>query len=320
MAYLTSTSITSSDNLIDALANFAAANGWTVVRNNVVGSVRTTTLRKAGVTDYVHFLTAGSEVILRASVGYDAEQPATSQPDQTPYNCICNNLAGPYPRVWFFANGDEIHVVIRRSDTTGAYAHMAFGRLTKYGTFTGGTYIDASYFSQATFNSGTWDGNDHALFGYGPTNYGFIRVDADGAVNSWKEMYQTVGGSVANAVLSGMGPLNAASLYSQNMDGTTYETGRFVNATDDNVFSGRSFLHMIEYHVRRSGSPTYFSPIGYIDNTRMVSLAKFDPEQEISVATEDWVVFPVVRKAAQSSTPGAPNASDNNGYAIRKVA
>jgi len=319
VAFQTSTSIASNELLVDAIATFAAANGWTIESNTLVAAVRTVTLRKPGVSDYIHIFTASTNQIrMRASTSFDPAFPPGQQVGVTPADCQVNNLLGPYPNVWFFANGDEINIVVRRSDTTGAYSHMAFGVLTKYGTFNGGTFIDGSYFNPTGSSSGNWDANnDHALFGYGNNAYGYIRIDADSLVNKWFPICNT---SAADIAFSGVGPLGSANMYSANQLGPTYDLGRLINGADDNVFSGRSILHVIDIMFRRQGTPVYLSPAGYISNTRYVSLAKFDPEQELSIADETWMVFPVVRKGAESSTSGAPNASANNGYAIRKVA
>lgn len=320
MAFQTNTTLASNQALINAIAVFAAANGWTVDRNTLTGSTRVVTLHKAGVSDYIHIFNTGTgDVRMRASVGYDGGLAPSAQPNVSPTDCVSNNLVGPYPTVWFFADGDEVNIVVRRADTTGAYSHMAFGVLQKYGAFDGGTFVDGSYFEVTGTSSGQWGTGDHALFGYGATNYGYVRIDADGGTNVW---FTLAGNSSisGNNAFTGVGPLSAANMYTGNQRYSTYDISRYINAADDNVFSGRSILQIIELSCNRAGSPLYVSPVGYIDNTRFVSLAKFSPEQELSIADETWMLFPVVRKGSFSSTSGAPNASENNGFAIRKVA
>lgn len=320
MAFQSSTAIASCEQLVNAIATFAAANGWTIDRNTITLGARTVSMHKVGVSDYVHiYNTDVNQIRLRASVGYDGGQPPSLQPGVTPQDALANQLQGPYPNVWMFADGDEINIVVRRSDTTGAYSHMAFGVLTKYGTYNGGTFVDGSYF-QTGSSSGSWNAACHGLLSFGWTNMGFVRADADGLTNKWFAINGAPSSSVYDIATTGSGPLGEAKLYTSNMLESTVEVGRMANAADANTFSGRSILHPIEVSVRRQGTPIYVSPIGYVANTRFVSLDKFDPEQELSIASETYMLFPVVRKGAHSSTTGAPNASENNGLAIRKVA
>lgn len=313
MAYQTSTTIASCQLLINAIAIFVATAGWTVERNVLSGANRTVTLRKVGTTDYIHlFNTANDAIRMRASVGYDDAQPIASQPNVTPADSIVNNLLGPYPTVWMFASGDNVHVVVRRSDITGGYTHLLFGAVSKYGAYAGGTYIEGTYFDSTGGGSGSWSGSDHAPFGLGSQSLGYIRCDADAQVNKWWALREP------NTALYAWGnvcPPTSVQSYTGYGD-----ISRWLYAADDNVFSGRSFLHVIDVFVPRDGGSLYASPIGYADNLRLVSLAKFEPEQEITIASETWTVFPIARKAAPGSASGAPIGTGDMGYAIRKVA
>lgn len=321
MAYQSSTSIAANQNLIDAIASFAAAVGWTVERNTLVGANRTVTLRKPGVTDYIHiFNTDTGNVRMRASVGYDAGLAPSAQPNVSPADTIINALTGPYPVVWFFADGDCVHVVVRRSDITGAYAHIMFGALTKYGAYAGGTYVDGTYFGTSGGGTGAWGGDDHAPFGLGYTvTRGYLRCDADGVSNRWFPTSASDAGTTQTHADGGVGPEGSVNMYSGGQGYSTYDITRLVYYADNNTFSGRSFLQLIQINVPRAGSPQYVSPAGFVGNLRYVSLAKFDPEQELSIAGETWMVFPVARKAAGSSTSGAPIGTGIFGFAIRKV-
>lgn len=324
MAYQVSPSLPNPRAVIDALATFAVANGWTLVYSTVNGDSRTICLRIPGVTDYIHIWNTIIDIRSRISVGYSAGIPPAGQPDVTRTDCISNALgSGAFPRTWFFANGTELDVVILRPESP-SYCHLAFGCIKKYGVYNGGTYADGTYFNQTGSTSGNWDSqNDHALFGYGTGNYGYVRADcvSEGRVNSFHPFSHTtvnVAGEVRGAQ-TGIGDLNHASMYSSSTENSTNLLGRLINATDDNVFSGRTFLHPIEIIVRRAGDPPYFSPAGYIDNRRYVWLANYDPEQELEIAGETWKIFPVVRRGAYSNDNNALNASRECAFAIRKV-
>lgn len=322
MAYQLSTTIASNDALINAICLFAAANGWTVDRNGLVGANRTATLHKAGVTDYIHLYNTDDALVRsRVSVGYNASVAPSAQPNVSPADGITNALVGPYPSVWFFADGDEIDVVIRRADIQGAYAHIVFGKIQKYGSYNGGTYADGSFFNvgASSSNTGTWGTtDDHGTFGWGRANCGYMRVDSDGVENRFFPIFSS-SNAPDGKVISGVGPIAAANMYSANQTYSTSLEAHIINTADDNIFSGRSVFQNIEFSVRRDGTPAYFSPIGYVKNRRYASLAKFDPEQEVTVGGEVWMMFPVARKAAGSSVNGAPIGTDNNGFAIKKV-
>lgn len=318
MAYQTSTSITSAAQLLDVLASFLSSNGWTVERNTLSGATRTVTLRKTGVTDYIHLYNDGGSIGMCGSTGYDAGQPATDQPGGTVDLTYANVQAGPFPKVWFFANGNEVHVTVRRSDITGAYCHFAFGCLTKYGSYVGGTYFDGSYFNTENTGSGEWNGSDHGLFGYGSQFCGSVRVDHDGYTDRWLKLYGGFDQQERKAMTQ-VGPLDVTNEYTLDQNYPTFELGRLVGAADDNAFSARSVLHTIEVAVRRAGTPVYYSPVGYIDNTRYISLAKFSPEEEITIGSDTWVVFPVARKAEPNPANDAPIGTGVFGYAVRKV-
>ena len=328
MAYQVLASLASAKAVLDAFATFAQANGWTLVyRTDVDQYTVRIGLRIPGVTDYIHLTSSLAEIRSRISIGYAPGEIPAAQPGAARSDSVSNALnGGAFPRTWMFANGTELDLVILRPESP-SYCHIAIGALTKYGSYAGGTYADGTYFVQVGTPSGTWDSGDHALFGYGETNYGYLRADcaSEGRTEFFHPITNrafTVFGDTAGArgAITGIGDLNHATVYSTTpTDNSTNHLGRLINATDDNVFSGRTFLHPIEFMVRRAGEPPYFSPVGYVQNRRYCWLANYDPEQEIDVGGETWKLFPVVRRGAYSSVSGAPNASRECAFAIRKV-
>lgn len=306
MAYSDPTSIANAADLIDRIVSFAGANGWTVERNSLDGANRTATLRKVGVSDYVHlYNTDPTTVRMRISIGYDDELPIADQPNVS-NQAVCTLLAGPYPRAFMFASGDQVwvSVAIARS---GEYRHLTFGVVDKMGTFEGGTYVDGS-----SWPGGNWwanFNNNHAPFlslGSGTTR-GHVRVDipADERENFFFSF------SATN---------NNTRVVSDAGEGTGALAAALVNRADRNAFSGRSVLHAIPLYVARTGSQTFYSPIGVVQDVRYCSINKFEPEQEITIGSDTWVVFPVAAKRPLNSTSGEqPAASGDYAYAIRKV-
>lgn len=336
MAYSVQSDVISAVDLVARISSFAQANGWQQINIPPRGAYDYVVLRKNGVTDVVHIFNTDGDgasdpaprIAMRASTGYDSLLPLAQQPGVTPSNTLTNALQGPFPTVWMFASGDEINIVVRRSDVNGAYAHMAFGRIQKYGDYVGGTFVDGSFFSTTGFQSGRWEeSSDSALWGYGVAsqNYvqGFVRADSveDGLVSQWHRIAHNSGG-IGNTLFNagtGVGPAQSGDVFTGSTYTYHHPEAALVFGADDNTFSGRSVFQPIEVSVRRAGTPIYFSPIGYSAACRFASLAKYDPEQEVTVAGETWMMFPVARKAAPSDGQNAPIGTDNAGFAIRKV-
>lgn len=309
MAYQEQSTLAGPDVLINNLMNFAAANGWTVARNNLAGSNRTATLRKEGVTDYIHvYNTDALYIRMRVSVGYDAGLPPAGQPDVSGES-FTSLLEGPYPMCFFFASQDQIwvSVAIARS---GEYRHFTFGRLDKAGVYTGGTYVDGTdwpvtnYPATFSYKHIPFQG---AYFSGG--GLGYIRADIpnDDRANWFHAIgAQSHLASIAYGETGEVGHGTAASL---------------VYRADRNAFSGRSILHAIPLYVRRTGSETYFSPMGIVQDVRYCSINKFEPEQEITIGGDVWKLFPVAAKRPITGAPETgPAGSGDYAFAIKKVA
>ena len=303
MAYQENVTIATPDALIDIVANFCSAAGWTVLRNQIANGNRRVTLHKPGVTDYVHlYNTDASNVRFRISIGYDGNlgpeaQPLVSGEARTWIG------AGAYPKSFLFASQDQVWAVVGIA-ASGEYRHFTFGRLEKVGAYAGGTYVDGQVWPKSSWWA-TWTNNSWPLSGRPGADSGFLRVDIP--ADSKENYYFTIGGnSGASAAFGEVGDSARASLLSQN--------------ADDNAFSGRSILHVIPVFVGRTGSALYYSPAGVVQDVRVCSLNKFEPEQEITIASDTWKVFPIVAKRPMNGASGVqPAASGDHGIAIKKV-
>ncbi len=302
MAYQENTAIATVAALIDQLVNFMAANGWTIERNNLVGSNRTTTVRIVGTTDYVHIYNdTATDIQMRISVGYNAAVTPALQPNVSARICWTDVQAGPYPKTWMFSNSDGTSIVMAiATATSGMYRHLAIGMLDKAGVFTGGTYVDGTYWPTG---ANSYPGNfnlsyNSCLFGASYLQRGgMCRVDipADSRTDYIPDLY------VSNP-----------QLFTEYVD-RLKDISEFA---DNNEFSGRSIFHPILYYVKRLVA--YFSPLGVVKNVRSASLAKFTPEQEITIGPDVWKVFPAVRKAVNHNLTAGSAASGDYGFAFKK--
>lgn len=317
MAYQELTSVANPQTLINDICTFAAANGWTVERNNLVGSARTATIRISGTTDYIHIFNDGSSDVLRhrISIGYDGGLAPSAQPNVTPRDSYCDLRAGPMPKVWMFANGNVLHVVVAIS-LASTYRMMSFGMLDKIGDYDGGTFSESGFHTQDGYQYYVSPGA-HAHFGQSAATgdgAGWLRADCviDGRTNN----FQPFGAYTEGGEDETTGQRMCWTFWPSSAEAK----GRIISMADDNTFSGRSIFQPIHVFVRRKGSPAYYSPAGSVPDIRFASLKKFDPEQEVSIGSDVWKIFPGVRKAPQIG-PGAGliSASGNLGYAILKV-
>ena len=175
--------------------------------------------------------------------------------------------------------------------------------LDKVGVYAGGTYVTGtdwgggSYWGLLNENSGPF---------MGPTSgrwSGVVRVDVVADVRT-NFMFTITGQNINTAARSDAG--GAATTMSQ--------------LADRNAFSGRTVLHPITLYVGRTGPSLFYSPAGVVQDVRVCSLEKLEPEQEISIGSDVYKVFPIAAKRTEFSTAGnLPAASGFHGYAVRKV-
>jgi hypothetical protein len=286
MAYQ-ATSATSVPDFIDKLATFAGANGWTVHRNDLAGALRTLTVSKGG--DYVHvWNTTSSDILIRASVGYDGGLAPSSQPNQSVSSGAANTGTGPFSNVFFFENASCLFAVIEIS--SGIFRHLCFGMLTKYGAYTGGTFFDAVYLHPSNNpESPSSAPYHHPLFSnwsQNQGNSGGVRCDVDGNSNYFAPFrYQA---AYATPVASGA----MQSYASGDQGGRTFDA--FYNRSI-NSWSGVTPLQPIKIRVERPGG-AYYSEIGHVPGIRFLNMTRFQVGDEFSVGPDTWKVFPWIRK------------------------
>lgn len=339
--------------VIDAIRAFAEANGWTVLRNNLVGNNRTVTLKRPE-TDHIHIYNLDlNKIYLRMSIAYAAGTAPDAMADRS-QRAHVSCMAGPYTKLFLFADTSPsayVHAILE-SNNAGEYYHMSLGMVDKLDAWTGGTYVDGTYwynqnspsmpvhwysgsYTHALFGN-DWGGNTTPLNSGTSTQYVFggMRVDipADARVNAWAGFAAVPPTSITNTV-AGYPVYSGISPSGQNPVGGQLppyiSTGIvdshlsiFAKAVDDNAFSNRSVFHPIEFTVGRVGG--YASPIGRAPGIRFCSIQKFTNGQEITIGSDVWKVFPMLKRGmgAGAGTALTPylNGSVDLGYAYLKTA
>lgn len=309
MAYQETTG-NSPDDVISKIATFANAAGWTVVKNEIVGSNRTLVLQNGG--DYVWVWNSdASNIRIAGTVGYDPGLTVTAQAGYSGNYAEANCGVGPYANIFMFADSDpaaHVHVVIEMSG--GVFRHISFGTLDKLGAYTGGTYFDASNWTSSEQYTNSWNNRNRALFDCNSLNsarYGGARCDipVDSRSNAWALLRDGVSYQSFTGLYGGL---------SEQSSGEGYLMTQFYNRNNP-PFSGQVTLGAIRIDVSRPGG--FRSPIGVVPNVRYLNMARYSPGQEITVGSDTWKVFPMCRKG--SGAQGSPY-SQNHAYAYKKVA
>ncbi len=316
------TNASSLENLVDKIAQFAVAAGWTQHKNTIASGLRTIALRKGG--DYIHIWNSSTTVLnISASVGFTSGNAPRSQPNQSIRYNFATTGAGPFANVFMFADNspsEHVHVAIEISG--GFFRHFTFGMLDKScaGTYTGGTYFDCNKWDTNTSRRG--DPNSayhHWLFGGGGnagTNGGGVRVDHGSLSNYFAPFI------AANYTTQGTEPIaSGGSIYN-----TTSETGNYGDAYrntqgfyDRSINSWMGITPMSPIQVRLERPGNYFSIIGEAPNIRLLNMSRFTPGEEVTLGTSDvWKIFPMIRQTS-SFTSGDPEASSQYAYAYKKV-
>lgn len=301
--------------VIDAIRSFAAANGWTVERNTLVGSNRTLTLSRAGL-NYIHIYNVDTlNIYMRGSIDYDSGTSPDATTRRSKYAQMNLITAGPFTKMFLFADATptpHIHVVLEIG-TAGIYRHLSFGMIEKWEAFTGGTYCAASFWNPTGSSASLgYNGQNHALFGrdvdHSTSERGdSVRCDfaADARTDAW---FKT---SYDQGVLSAATGIRAAQV----------ELTALVNNCDENSFSNRTILHPTDLMINRVGN--YWSRIGRFPNVRFCNIKKYTPADEFTIGSDTWKIFPMCRKwTSQLNTafPVYDAHSDYYAYAYKKVA
>lgn len=309
----TETTATGVEDLIDQIAIAAAAEGWTVDQNVLVGSLRTVTLHKTG--DYIHIWnTATTSFYMRASTGFDSGETPDNQPGVSPSRANSNCGAGPFGEVFFFADdspAEHFHVVFNIDGIR--YRHASFGMLDKFGTYTGGTYFDALNYdpsSTSSVNSTPYSIEHHQMFSCSSSsnsNAGGVRCDMDSETDYFAPFREPNSVSGPNAT-GGFGPESTGEIGSYG-DGYRTKSGFYERSI--NVWTGRTPLQHIQIRVQRPDN--FYSPIGEVPNMRFLNMTRFVAGEEFTIGSDTYKVFPWVKQG------GTAPHSQQYAFAYKKV-
>ena len=331
MAFETGTA-TDTNDLMTKLNTFAVANGWT--SNEFSTVTQRLALQKNSCYVNVRWLGTGNQVAMSQSIGWtSAATPINAQPDDSGGEVSVTGTVldgkrlfignSPFVNYWFFEDDAGgifyIHVVVEYDADT--FTGMSFGILDKFGTWTGGEFLTASYLPSG-YPSGTGALGDR-----------FNMTIFDGAMfigNAENAHTMRIEGLPGMDAASKWGVFHADHTDTLDPDragnpryhiwgglrGGIYEpTLAFVPSSNGGAFTPLRPVPILYISTALANPRAYL--LGYVPDLRSLNISSFVPGLEVNLGGDVWIPFPQVRKRWQpgNSIPQSGNA----GYAIKKV-
>lgn len=225
---------------------------------------------------------------------------------QAPSVTLLSTIAAPFTSYHLFTEGTVVHVAFEMS--SGAWTHLNFGDITKYGTWTGGSYLGAVtvvFFSGIFAVNGIFGDQQNNPFGAGQST-----LTSKIRVSKGSRNYGNFDGYSAT--------LNVNDGVTTPACAASWSPGLFDTILRDqpNVFNNRAMGVRMELFISDtngifSGGTNLWLPLGFVPNIRFVNIALLNPKDLINT---DWMVFPIQAKSAISGFA----TTGNFGIAVRK--
>lgn len=323
--YINETCSTLAD-FINKLQTFLNTAGWTidehtpgdgvlaVSRNNVrvVFQWDTATPANLGIYQYegAAYNSGNDPWAQNNDSGNGRNSTTNSDLDDSRYVALSNSMV----QYWCFENDTYAHVVVQKNNTPDFY-HFGFGTLEKEGSWTGGEYAYGQRWSLTGTTQQQVLTNSFGLDG--------TFVDSNGeqyAATLHIEGMTDQGGSGKWAVVMGA-PQSSAEL-GNDRQGTPQARIHVIGCMRGNAF-GYPLMHRFDgstssgfipltqapvlYYNRTSNE---LQPLGFMPDVRFGSNRYFANGEEVTVGSDTWVVFPLIRKASTGAA-----ANDGSGFA-----
>lgn len=342
MAYETGTASGQTD-LMSKLSTFAQANGFT--EDYYSGGNRHLSLSRSADNVYVSFMWDGVDYIgmfqaLNYSGSHDEEpwnqdddsgngnEDFDTNPDQG--RQVSAIGAGGYTAYHFFAYTNPHNIFVVLEFAPGLYRHFGFGQIDKVGIWTGGAWCaghlwnPAVAFSQydaptSSVHSVLMDGG----MGPGGVSYGLYNENAGGTLHveglPGMDAATKWGHSVANdtdddKILNDRGDNLRIRVAGGCRRGPALsQYGRFLPDLSTGFIP---IIPMEVFYNRADASYDGWYYLGRMHNIGHIHLHGIDPAQELTVGSDTYIAFPMVRK---SVIGGNNQESWNAGIIYKKV-
>lgn len=293
-------------DLLDRIRIAASALGW-VERRWSAGDGWLALEPPAGGVVYHMRPSGGANIAMRGALDYDPGASWTVQPGAQDDDTLTNAIAGPYHAYHLYATQDYIHVVIEAEP--GRHRHLGVGVIERYGSWSGGEYVHGTFWGQGSsradvpdsaYHSAPFDGRAFNFNTYLTT----FRVDIDGLGSQWRRVSREGGSGTVRGVVRG--EFDDASIMA-----------RLYYCTPTTI-TGIAQLIPIVPLVGRAGDSTRMSPAGHVRDMRYVHMQHLQPGEVITIGTDEWQVWPLVRRVGVVVRDGTEQ-SGYYGLAYRRV-
>ena len=246
----------------------------------------------------------------------------TSTPVGMPGFCRMSTYGSPatFSAPYFlYTEGTAVHAVLEIF--TNVFCHFSFGGLTKYGTWTGGEYVTASYMVSVSSGNYSLSGglNSFPFVDESPSataGNGYVR-NSNGSND--ENDFAPLGAGINQ--ISGNRAQNAKMVLNSSFDNapTGDDQSEFISAlfyNSPNTFNQRSPLIPCYVRLRdqtSTSSAARFRLAGIVPGIRAVNMRNIDPKETVDT---DWRVFPLTQKFGDTAI--APD-SGNIGIAYQVV-
>jgi hypothetical protein len=217
-----------------------------------------------------------------------------------------SNLSGTLAAWHLFsnANGDYIHCAV--NPNADFWAHFSFGLIDKGDMSHGGAaYVTGNESFWARDNNGANADTGYSFNAPYRQNYPFngtsqLYIPDALPVETGFTTIATPAWTNTTIVQGAFSPVNNPLGYPSN----NYNSGRLLDhvaGASAPAWSGRTPMYGIPVIARRNDSGKYIA-IGMYPNVRFINMTGLIPGQEITLGTETWKVFPVMRQEPWSSS------------------
>lgn len=227
-------------------------------------------------------------------------------------------------QAWFFEDDHYFHVVVETAANT--YAHFGAGQLNKFNNFTGGEYVYGQRFNTSSSvaqltRSSTFLLDGRLDNGASPDNLtnaqlyaATVHVEGIGEQTGSEKWMVCMGSGQASGSL---GTDRASNARRHILGG--HRAGFFAaNFGRFRATIGRAVVPMypiIPIHWNRSTNNQTI--LGQMKDVRGINIYNFANEEEITVGSDTWVVFPQYIRSPTTST--AAGFTGHAGIAYKKV-